>query len=29
MVSLGDLNRAQHDIDVETIHYLEQYISVT
>jgi CBS domain-containing protein len=28
MVSIGDLNRAQHDVDVLTIRYLEQYISV-
>ncbi|MHC4990743.1 MAG: CBS domain-containing protein [Planctomycetota bacterium] len=28
MISINDLNRVQHDVDVETIRYLEQYISV-
>jgi hypothetical protein len=28
MVSIGDLNRAQHTEDEMTIRYLEQYISV-
>ena len=29
MISIGDLNRAEHDTQVETIRYLEQYMSVT
>jgi CBS domain-containing protein len=29
MISIGDLNRDQHDTDVQTIRYLEQYMSVT
>ncbi len=29
MVSIGDLNKAEHDVQVQTIHYLEQYMSVT
>ena len=29
MISIGDLNRVQHDVDVQTIRYLEQYMSVT
>ncbi len=29
MISLGDLNKAEHDGQVETIRYLEQYMSVT
>ncbi len=29
MISLGDLNKAEHDGPVETIRYLEQYMSVT
>lgn len=28
MVSIGDLNRAEHDVQEQTIHYLEQFISV-
>lgn len=28
MISIGDLNRAEHEVDVETIRYLEQYMSV-
>ncbi len=28
MISIGDLNRAEHDVAVETIRYLEQYMSV-
>ena len=28
MVSIGDLNRAQHDVDEQTIRYLERFISV-
>ena len=28
MVSIGDLNRAQHEVDVQTIRYLELYMSV-
>ena len=28
MISLGDLNKAEHDGQVETIRYLEQYMSV-
>lgn len=28
MVSIGDLNRAEHAVQEQTIHYLEQYISV-
>lgn len=28
MISIGDLNRDQHDVDVQTIRYLEQYMSV-
>ncbi len=29
MISIGDLNKAQHDGAVETIRYLEQYMSVS
>ena len=29
MISIGDLNKADHDGQVETIRYLEQYISVS
>ena len=29
MISIGDLNKAEHDGQVETIRYLEQYMSVT
>ncbi len=29
MVSIGDLNKAEHDVQVQTIHYLEQYMSVS
>lgn len=29
MISIGDLNKAEHDGHVETIRYLEQYMSVT
>jgi CBS domain-containing protein len=29
MISMGDLNRADHDVAVETIRYLEQYMSVS
>ncbi len=29
MISLGDLNKAEHDGQIETIRYLEQYMSVT
>ncbi len=28
MISIGDLNKAEHDGQAETIRYLEQYISV-
>lgn len=28
IVSIGDLNRAEHAVQEQTIHYLEQYISV-
>lgn len=28
MISIGDLNRDQHDADVQTIRYLERYMSV-
>ena len=28
MVSIGDLNRARIDVQIETIRYLEQYMSV-
>ncbi len=28
MISIGDLNKADHDGQVETIRYLEQYMSV-
>jgi CBS domain-containing protein len=28
MISLGDLNKAEHDVQEETIRYLEQYMSV-
>lgn len=28
MVSIGDLNRVQHDVDERTIRYLERYMSV-
>jgi len=28
MISIGDLNRAEIDVQVETIRYLEQYMSV-
>ena len=28
MISIGDLNKAEHDVAVETIRYLEQYMSV-
>jgi len=29
MISIGDLNRAEHAVQEQTIHYLEQYMSVT
>jgi CBS domain-containing protein len=29
MISIGDLNKADHDGQVETIKYLEQFMSVT
>ncbi len=29
MISIGDLNKDEHDVQVQTIHYLEQYMSVT
>lgn len=29
MISIGDLNRADHDDQVKTIKYLEQFMSVT
>ncbi len=29
MISIGDLNRADHDEQVQTIRYLEQFISVS
>ncbi len=29
MISIGDLNKAEHDGQAETIRYLEQYMSVT
>ncbi|MHC4414960.1 MAG: CBS domain-containing protein [Planctomycetota bacterium] len=29
MISIGDLNKAEHDGQVETIRYLERYMSVT
>ena len=29
MISIGDLNKAEHDGQVETIRYLEQYMSVS
>ena len=29
MISIGDLNKAEREVQVETIRYLEQYISVT
>lgn len=28
MISIGDLNRAQHAVDEQTIEYLQQYMSV-
>lgn len=28
VVSIGDLNRAEHAVQEQTIHYLEQYMSV-
>ena len=28
IISIGDLNRAEHDAQEQTIHYLEQYMSV-
>jgi CBS domain-containing protein len=28
IVSIGDMNRAEHAVQEQTIHYLEQYISV-
>jgi CBS domain-containing protein len=28
MISIGDLNKAEHDVQEQTILYLEQYISV-
>ena len=28
MISIGDLNKAEREVQVETIRYLEQYISV-
>ena len=28
MISIGDLNKADHDGQVETIRYLEQFMSV-
>ncbi len=28
MISIGDLNKAQYDVQAETIRYLEQYMSV-
>jgi len=28
MISIGDLNRAEHDVQEQTIRYLEQYMSV-
>ncbi len=29
MISIGDLNQAEHDVQEQTIQYLEQYMSVT
>ena len=29
MVSIGDLNRAENSVQAQTIHYLEQYMSVS
>ena len=29
MISIGDLNKAEREVQVETIRYLEQYISVS
>lgn len=29
MISIGDLNRSQHDVQEATIRYLEQYMSVS
>ncbi len=29
MISIGDLNQAEHDVQEQTINYLEQYMSVT
>ncbi len=29
MISIGDLNQAEHDVQEQTISYLEQYMSVT
>ena len=29
MVSIGDLNQAEHEVQEQTIQYLEQYMSVT
>jgi CBS domain-containing protein len=29
LISIGDLNRAEHAVQEQTIHYLEQYMSVT
>ncbi len=28
-ISIGDLNQAEHDVQEQTIQYLEQYMSVT
>ncbi len=29
IVSIGDVNRAEHDVQVRTIQYLEQFVSTT
>ncbi len=29
MISIGDLNQAEHDVQEQTIQYLEQYMSVS
>jgi len=28
IISIGDLNRAEREVQEETIHYLEQYITL-
>ena len=29
IISIGDLNKAEHEVQVDTIRYLQQYMSVT